>query len=171
MRRIEGIVIHRCESGRTGEEVKAAELAHGFGYHLLVMRGGGVARMYDDSESPWHALHWSPFTIAIAVFGDFVAADKSRNHTPTDAQLATCVGLCAELVEKYTTPRGIPWIAGHTELQGAARDPLKVCPGERFPMTWLRAKVGQRMSTLKAFGAQPVALLPPKNLPRVGASV
>ncbi len=170
MRRIDGIVIHRCESGNNAEQVKAAESARGFGYHLFVTRDGRVERMYDDDAAPWHALHWSPYTIAIAVYGDFVAADKSRNHTPTDAQLAACVTLCAELVEKYTTSKGSPWIAGHTELKRATTDPSKVCPGERFPMAWLRAKVGQRMSVLRAFGTPPSELSPPENLPRVKPS-
>lgn len=136
-RRIEGLVVHRCESGATGTEVKIAEAKHGLGYHFFIRRDGTVDQMYDEQTIVWHARHWSATTIAIAVHGDFVPEDKSRYSRPTDPQLQALIELLTVLSVRYNNP----WIKGHTDLTNASFDPAKVCPGRNLPLAWLRARV------------------------------
>jgi len=132
-----GILIHRCETGHTGPEVKKAEAQYGLGYHYFIRKDGTVDRLYEDSALVWHALHHSTYMLSIAVYGDFHPADKSRNSKPTTAQLISLVKLCTSLWEKY----GALPIYGHTDLPNASTDPSKVCPGRNLDVASIAKQV------------------------------
>lgn len=137
---IDGIVIHRCETGRTGEEVKAAEGKGGLGYHYFIGPTGIVYQLYPDSDTVWHACKWSKVALGIAVYGDFHPPDNSRNSVPQPEQWASLVSLCRRLTQKY----GSLFILGHTDLANSSKDAKKVCPGFNLDVQALSRAVYHR---------------------------
>lgn len=143
-----GIILHRCETGETGEQVKAAEAKRGLGYHYFVRRGGLVDCLYPPDVLVWHALHYSHSCIGIALHGDFVPADRSKYCNPTAEQLASTATLAVTLWHRF----GPLPLMGHTDLAGASTDPLKVCPGANLDVRALQAHV------YTAFGLAPLVV-------------
>lgn len=133
------IMIHRTESGATGDEVRVAEAEHSCGYHYFVDHAGKIAQLYLDNDLIWHALTWSRHAIGIAVFGDFDPLENSINSAPTAHQIDSLVQLCTDLWRKYGT---LP-IVGHTELPHATAFPHKRCPGPNLDVRALELQVLQ----------------------------
>lgn len=119
------IIIHRTESGHTGDEVLLAEKEQGCGYHYFIRKDGGIDQLYLDNDLIWHALAWSRHGIGIAVFGDFDPKEASVNREPTAEQIGSLIALVQDLWRKY----GMLPLYGHTELPRATMFPDKVCPG------------------------------------------
>lgn len=137
LRKIDGIVIHRTESGLTGEEVKKNEAKEGLGYHFFIGPKGDRYNLAPDEVIVWHARKWSKSTIAIAVYGDFHIPDMSKHNKVTPDQWAALVTLCKALVAKY----GFLFIMGHTDLADSSHHPDKVCPGENLNVQQLAREV------------------------------
>lgn len=134
---IQGLIIHRTESGLTGDEVKIAEAKNGLGYHYFVAPTGVIYQLYPDSDTLWHACKWSHVALGIAVFGDFHPPDGSKNSTLRPEQWLALVDLCRKLAFKY----GPLFIMGHTDLAESTKVPGKVCPGANLDLKKLRATV------------------------------
>lgn len=136
---IKGVVIHRSESGHTGDEV--ARRAPG-AYHLFVRKDGTTDLVLGDlgfEVSGAHAVGFNRISVAIAVYGCFIEAPpgiRYKNQRPTQAQLDSVELLILGL--KWWLGRDL-WVMGHTELPKASRDPSKVCPGPYFPLDAIRA--------------------------------
>ena len=134
---IRGLLIHRCESGLTGEAVKMAEREEGLGYHFFINPKGGIEQLYPDTELVWHARRWSTCTLGIAVYGDFYSPDGSVHRDVTPEQWTSLVSLCRSLTQKH----GNLFILGHTDMACATHDAGKVCPGDRLDVAKLTREV------------------------------
>lgn len=133
------IIIHRTETGHTGEEVRVAEAESQCGYHYFIDKSGKTDQLYLDNDLIWHALTWSRHGIGVAVYGDFDPKDLSRNKVPEQAQIDALCALCNLLWNKY----GPLPLVGHTELPHATAFPSKRCPGPNLDVRALELMVLQ----------------------------
>lgn len=131
------IIIHRTETGHTGDEVRTAEAESQCGYHYFIDKAGKVAQLYLDNDLIWHALTWSRHGIGIALYGDFDPQELSRNSVPNQAQLDALTKLIVTCWQKY----GPLPVVGHTELPHATAFPKKRCPGPNLDVRALELQV------------------------------
>lgn len=155
-RKVTLLVIHRCETGHTGQEVARVEPG---AYHLFIDKVGQVHwALSPGPNHTWdltfrdrgaHAMMWNADSIGIAVYGCFDEAPEGKlldppphNLHPTQAQLdaleVLIEGLCWWFSKKL-------FLAGHTELPRASRDPLKVCPGRNLRVAEIRQRLGLKL--------------------------
>jgi hypothetical protein len=90
-----------------------------------------------------HARRWNHVAIGVAVIAD------PRVRPLSDKQHANLVELLSDLTQAFKIDPlaidddGSPFLAGHTELPGASKDPNKQCPGKYLPMANLRQQVAE----------------------------
>ncbi len=151
-RKVNLLVIHRCETGHTGAEVAKDEPG---AYHLFIDKvgevhwalGAGPNHTWDltFAQRGAHAMYWNANSIGIAVYGCFdpepdgvLLSPLPLNLHPTPAQLAALdvlvEGLCWWFGKRL-------FLAGHTELPRSHRDPRKVCPGRNLKVAEFRDRL------------------------------
>jgi N-acetylmuramoyl-L-alanine amidase len=155
-----GIVIHHSASpprvgGRIVDE-KALDQMHahrGFGtwyngreyhigYHFVILQDGTVqtGRPIGCRGAHTHGRAAYNTYIGICLVGDFSSRDNKHGEKgpvrPTRAQMNALAGLCGRLMDEYHID--ISHVKRHRDLNQTA------CPGDRFPYTWLIARLNNR---------------------------
>lgn len=105
-------------------------------YAIVIPTNGNIELALEIGDWGPHAARWNAQGIGVAVIGDFT------KHKPTEAQVKSSV----ELSTFFGMWFGGVNSFGHTELPGASSNPKKVCPGEHFPMDFIRKESASKLA-------------------------
>lgn len=138
------ILVHRsavADGGVATARWYADKLGWRCPYHFYINEGGTIQQLTPlcfQAPGAWRA---NPFSLHIAVAGDF------RTELPTPDQTLALVELCIELADLYPSAE----IDGHCPWKpGRSKNPLKKCPGKRINMDGLRQAVSSALAARRS---------------------
>lgn len=163
-----GVVIHHSATPPTsaGKPVDAAVLdgyharrgwvhvdtsgVYHIGYHYVVLQDGTVQPGRPENAMGAHSgvTYYNRHYLGICLVGDFDSSSNPRGGNgplrPPAAQMKATADLVAELARRHGF--GPEEIIAHRDVKRT------LCPGDRFPMSELRAAVQKRLATTRGRG-------------------
>ncbi len=121
---------------------RVRKMQNGLAYHFVIGNGSSSGNGEIEIGQRWikqiNGGHVASNYLNDIAIGICLVGDLNRDQ-PTQAQLAALDELCTYLRARVGKVKGRPAIVkGHKEINPKPTD----CPGDRFPLTWLRKRFG-----------------------------